>query len=153
MYTYIAHVFLHVYGSTEGSGTCASKLGAPRRHGPTNIMHVYIYIYVYTHVCIVSIHVRCIHTYIYIYIYIYTHMHIHIYIYVHIYIYTHIYTYAYMQARGSATSWRPPPRGAPRRRICSGLGWGNTNRVVSNRVVSKGPLYPSKTKIIIFVAF
>ena len=23
--------------------------------------------------------------------------------------------------------------------------WGNTNRVVSNRVVSKGPLYPSKT--------
>ena len=28
--------------------------------------------------------------------------------------------------------------------------WGNTNRVVSNRVVSKGPLYPSKTKIIIF---
>ena len=27
---------------------------------------------------------------------------------------------------------------------------GNTNRVVSNRVVSKGPLYPSKTKIIFF---
>ena len=26
--------------------------------------------------------------------------------------------------------------------------WGNTNRVVSNRVVSKGPLYRSKTKII-----
>ena len=26
--------------------------------------------------------------------------------------------------------------------------WGNTNRVVSNRVVSKGPLYPSETKII-----
>ena len=24
--------------------------------------------------------------------------------------------------------------------------WENTNRVVSNRVVSKGPLYPSKTK-------
>ena len=31
--------------------------------------------------------------------------------------------------------------------------WGNTNRVVSNRVVSKGPLYPSKTKIIIFCVF
>ena len=30
--------------------------------------------------------------------------------------------------------------------------WGNTNRVVSNRVVSKGPLYPSKTEINIFVA-
>ena len=29
--------------------------------------------------------------------------------------------------------------------------WGNTNRVVSNRVVSKGPLYPSKTNIIRFV--
>ena len=26
--------------------------------------------------------------------------------------------------------------------------WVNTNRVVSNRVVSKGPLYPSKTKTI-----
>ena len=24
--------------------------------------------------------------------------------------------------------------------------WGNTNRVVSNRVASKGPLYPSNTK-------
>ena len=31
--------------------------------------------------------------------------------------------------------------------------WGNTNRVVSNRVVSKGPLYPSKTNNIIFVVF
>ena len=31
--------------------------------------------------------------------------------------------------------------------------WGNTNRVVSNRVVSKGPLYPSKTKIIVFRFF
>ena len=30
------------------------------------------------------------------------------------------------------------------------LPWGNTNRVVSNRVVSKGPLYPSKTKFITF---
>ena len=29
--------------------------------------------------------------------------------------------------------------------------WGNTNRVVSNRVVSKGPLYPSKTKILCFL--
>ena len=27
------------------------------------------------------------------------------------------------------------------------VSWGNTNWVVSNRVVSKGPLYPSKTKI------
>ena len=27
--------------------------------------------------------------------------------------------------------------------------WGNTNGVVSNRVASKGPLYPSKTKTII----
>ena len=33
------------------------------------------------------------------------------------------------------------------------LVWGNTNRVVSNRVVSKGPLYPSKNKIIIFCVF
>ena len=33
------------------------------------------------------------------------------------------------------------------------LPWGNTNRVVSNRVVSKGPLYPSKTEISIFVVF
>ena len=31
--------------------------------------------------------------------------------------------------------------------------WGNTNRVVSNQFVSKGPLYPSKTKIIIFCVF
>ena len=31
--------------------------------------------------------------------------------------------------------------------------WGNTNRVVSNRVVPKGPLYPSKTNIIIIVVF
>ena len=31
--------------------------------------------------------------------------------------------------------------------------WGNTNRVVSNRVVSKGPLYPSKTEIIISFVF
>ena len=31
--------------------------------------------------------------------------------------------------------------------------WGNTNRVVSNRVVSKGPLYPSKTKSTIFFCF
>ena len=39
--------------------------------------------------------------------------------------------------------------------------WGNTNRVVSNRIVSKGPLYPSKTKhlfccflkLIIFLCF
>ena len=30
---------------------------------------------------------------------------------------------------------------------------GNTNRVVSNRVVSKGPLYPSNTKIIICFVF
>ena len=28
--------------------------------------------------------------------------------------------------------------------------WANTNRAVSNRVASKGPLYPSKTTIIIF---
>ena len=33
------------------------------------------------------------------------------------------------------------------------LNWGNTNRVVSKRVVSEGPLYPSKTEIIIFVDF
>ena len=31
--------------------------------------------------------------------------------------------------------------------------WGNTNRVVSNRVVSKGPLYPSKAKMIVFFVF
>ena len=31
--------------------------------------------------------------------------------------------------------------------------WGNTNRVVSNRVVSKGPLYPSKTRIIVHFVF
>ena len=31
--------------------------------------------------------------------------------------------------------------------------WGSTNRVVSNRVVSKGPLYPSKTEMFIFVVF
>ena len=31
--------------------------------------------------------------------------------------------------------------------------WGNTNRVVSNRVVPKGPLYPSKTKSIISFVF
>ena len=31
--------------------------------------------------------------------------------------------------------------------------WGNTNRVVSNRVVSKGPLYPSKTEMIISLVF
>ena len=30
------------------------------------------------------------------------------------------------------------------------LLWGNTNRVVSNRDVSKGPLYPSKTKVFMF---
>ena len=31
--------------------------------------------------------------------------------------------------------------------------WGNTNRVVSNRVVSKGPLYPSKIKLFLFCVF
>ena len=31
--------------------------------------------------------------------------------------------------------------------------WGNTNRVVSNRVVSKGPLYPSETKSTIYLFF
>ena len=31
--------------------------------------------------------------------------------------------------------------------------WGNTNRVVSNRVVSKGPLYPSKTKTVTLLMF
>ena len=31
--------------------------------------------------------------------------------------------------------------------------WGNTNRVVSNRVVSKGPLYPSKTETVMFLFF
>ena len=31
--------------------------------------------------------------------------------------------------------------------------WGNTNQVVSNRAVSKGPLHPSKTKIIVFFVF
>ena len=31
--------------------------------------------------------------------------------------------------------------------------WGSTNRVVSNRVGSKGPLYPSKAKIIILLVF
>ena len=33
------------------------------------------------------------------------------------------------------------------------FSWGNTNRVVSNRVVSKGPLYPSQTKSIISIIF
>ena len=42
-----------------------------------------------------------------------------------------------------APSPRRPARRAP---------WGNTNRVVSNRVVSKVPLYPSKTEIVIFFA-
>ena len=32
-----------------------------------------------------------------------------------------------------------------------GPGVGGTNQVVSNRVVSKGPLYPSKTKTTICV--
>ena len=31
------------------------------------------------------------------------------------------------------------------------MTWGNTNRVVSNRVVSKGPLYPSKTNKYIYI--
>ena len=31
--------------------------------------------------------------------------------------------------------------------------WNNTNLVVSNRVVSKGPLYPSKAKILIVVCW
>ena len=31
--------------------------------------------------------------------------------------------------------------------------WGNTNRVVSNRVVSKGPLYPSNTKTVTLLMF
>ena len=31
--------------------------------------------------------------------------------------------------------------------------WGNTNRVVSNRVVSIGPLCPSKTTVIILFVF
>ena len=35
--------------------------------------------------------------------------------------------------------------------IQSTIAWGNTNRVVSNRVVSKVTLYPSTTEIDIFV--
>ena len=31
--------------------------------------------------------------------------------------------------------------------------WNNTNRVVSNRVVSKGPLYPSNTKTVTLLMF
>ena len=37
--------------------------------------------------------------------------------------------------------------------LSTNLIWGHTNRVVSNRVVSKEPLYPSKTTIIIFCVF
>ena len=33
------------------------------------------------------------------------------------------------------------------------LPWGNTSRVASNRVVSKGPLYPSKTKLSYLLLF
>ena len=40
----------------------------------------------------------------------------------------------YPSPRGLQTPGGPAPVGA--------LPWGNTNRVVSNRVVSKGPLYP-----------
>ena len=52
---------------------------------------------------------------------------------------------------GSALTPRhPPPSEVPTAALWH---WGNTNRVVSNRVVSKGPLYPSKTKIIICCVF
>ena len=45
------------------------------------------------------------------------------------------------------------PRQQERSRMFGGSPRGNTNRVVSNRVVSKGPLYPSKTETIISFAF
>ena len=61
-----------------------------------------------------------------IYICVYMCVYIYIYIYIHIYIDVVILVVVY---------------------------WGNTNRVVSNRVVSKGPLYPSKTKIVISFCF
>ena len=58
--------------------------------------------------------------------------------YIDIYTYLHIHTYMWPPGEPSGPPWLP----------CE--PWGNTNRVVSNRVVSKGPLYPSKTQIVIF---
>ena len=41
----------------------------------------------------------------------------------------------------------------PRPANISHSAWNNTNRVVSNRVVSKGPLYPSNTKTVTLLMF
>ena len=74
-----------------------------------------------------------------------------------IYIYIYIYIYSQGEVEGGALrrAVREEEAGqrATRRAAGGGGPWGSTNRVVSNRVVSKGPLYPSKTNIIIYFVF
>ena len=56
-------------------------------------------------------------------------------------------------AQGEGQGQRLRPRGRGRAHGAHHGPWGNTNRVASNRVVSKGPLNPSETKIIISFVF
>ena len=130
---------------------------------------VYIYIYIYTHT----------YTYIHTYIYIYTHTYIHIYIY--LWFHDQVGVDYKLDALSreprldrALPSVDTPPWIAPSHGPClfnaphqcallqiplvatasrRSESWGNTNRVVSNRVVSKGPLYPSKTKTILCFLF
>ena len=61
----------------------------------------------------------------------------------YIYIYVCVYIYIYIfYSQGLDHLLGRKLLGALQHRL-----GGNTNRVVSNQVVSKGPLYPSKTKI------
>ena len=99
----------------------------------------------------------------YIYIYIYTHTYVCMYVCMYAYIYIYIYIYMYPPAAADIhVSWctcdshlsigmnllKPIIVTSYWSFIGTSLAntfigiWGNTNRVVSNRVVSKGPLYP-----------
>ena len=134
-----------------------------------------VYTYTHTHMCI---HIYK-YTYIHMYIYIYIHIYVYIYIFI-LFIYLYIYIYIPPEARREprhdrqdGLAWKAAPRQVEHKLLQTlrqGRGqassalpldaapakvkpWGNTNRVVSNRVVSKGPLYPSKPEIITFIAF
>ena len=109
-------------------------------------MHIRIYIYIYVSICMYKMYV-CMYVYIYILI-----------------AQQRIDTSEVIVDFQGPSPWentllRFPvcdllPRSSARAALASASSpWGNTNRVVSNWVVSKGPLCPSKTKINVFLFF
>ena len=97
----------------------------PSLASPRAAALIYVYIYIYIYVCI----------YIYIYIHIHTSIHPYTYTSIHPYIHTSIHPYIHTSIH---TSIHP---------YIHTYIHTYTNRVVSNRVASKGPLYPSETQV------